>query len=250
MEKELKRSERIRIIEHKLIGMVRIMSRDTRLEGATTEEILSWAYSTYGDRVAMSTAFGPSGVVLMHLASRLNPGARVFFVDTGFHFDETLEMVERIGRRLPVDIEVVQPRLSVEAQALVHGDRLFVVDPDSCCAMRKVEPTQRALAGLDAWLTALRRDQGPSRANTPVLDRRPQADGRVLAKIAPLATWTRKDVWRHIFTHELPYNPLHDAGYPSVGCRPCTQPATDSSDERAGRWSGRAKTECGLHTLI
>ena len=230
--------------------MVRIMSPDPRLEGATTEEILAWAYSTYGDRVAMSTAFGPSGVVMMHLASRMNPGARVFFVDTGYHFDETLSMVERIGRRLPLTIEVVQPELTVAQQALVHGDRLHVVDPDRCCAMRKVESTQRALSGLDAWMTALRRDQGPSRANTPVVDFRPQGDGRVLTKIAPLATWTKKDVWRHIFAHELPYNPLHDQGYPSVGCMPCTQPATDSSDERSGRWSGRTKTECGLHTMI
>lgn len=220
------------------------------LESSTTEEVLAWAYSTYGDRVAMSTAFGPSGVVLMHLASRINPGAKVFFVDTGYHFEQTLQMVERIDQHLAVDIEVVRPQLTVEAQALVHGDRLHVVDPDRCCAMRKVEPTQRILADLDAWMTALRRDQGPSRANTPVVDVRPQPDGRILAKIAPLATWTRKDVWRHISAHGLPYNPLHDEGYGSVGCQPCTQPSTDASDERSGRWTGRGKTECGLHTMI
>ncbi len=223
---------------------------NTLLEGASTEEVLAWAYTTFGDRVAMSTAFGPSGVVLMHLASRLNPGARVFFVDTGFHFHETLSMVERVRRRLSLEIEVVKPRLTVRAQALVHGDRLFVVDPDRCCALRKVEPTQRALADLDAWITALRRDQGPSRSRTPVVAHRPQADGRSLAKIAPLARWTREDVWRHVFAHDLPYNPLHDAGYPSVGCRPCTQAAEDPTDERSGRWSGHGKTECGLHTMI
>ncbi len=219
------------------------------LENSSTEEILDWAYTTYGDRAAMSTAFGPSGVVLMHLASRINPGARVFFVDTGFHFEQTLQMVERISDRLPVEIEIVKPELTVSEQALVHGKQLYVIDPDSCCAMRKVEPTQRFLADLDAWMTALRRDQGPSRANTPVVGAGPQPDGRVIAKIAPLVTWTRKDVWRHIHAHDLPYNPLHDEGYGSVGCSPCTQASTDPGDERSGRWTGRTKTECGLHTM-
>ncbi len=222
----------------------------TPLENATTEEVLAWAYATYGERVAMSTAFGPSGVVLMHLASRINPGAKVFFVDTGFHFDETLEMVERVGARLPLDIQVVEPALTVREQALVHGDQLYIVEPDRCCALRKVEPTQRILGGLDAWMTALRRDQGASRAHTPVVELKRQADGRELVKIAPLVRWTRNDVWRHVHTHDLPYNPLHDQGYASVGCRPCTSVATDATDERSGRWAGQGKTECGLHTMI
>ncbi len=181
----------------------------SQLEDASAEEALTWAYSTYGDRAGMSTAFGPSGVVLMHL-------------------------------------EVVDPT----PRALVEGDRLHVFDPDRCCALRKVEPTQRVLAGLDAWLTALRRDQGPTRARTPVVEIKERPGGTPLAKVAPLARWTRKDVWRHIFTHELPYNALHDRGFDSVGCAPCTRPSTDPADERSGRWVGHAKTECGLHTMI
>lgn len=218
-------------------------------ESAAPSDILRWAYETFGDRVALSTAFGPSGVALMHLAARVNPGARVFFIDTGFHFDETLEMAERVQRRLAVSVEILRPDLTVAEQAERFGDELYVVDPDRCCAMRKVEPTRRMLAGLDAWITGLRRDQGPTRADTPILDVRP-VDGRTVYKISPLARWTRKDVWRHIFTHDLPYNPLHDQGYPSVGCAPCTRPVEAGGDERAGRWAGRSKTECGLHTRL
>ncbi len=218
-------------------------------ESAAPSDILRWAYETFGDRVALSTAFGPSGVALMHIAARVNPGARVFFIDTGLHFDETLEMVERVQRRLAVSVEILRPDLTVAEQAERFGDELYVVDPDRCCAMRKVEPTRRMLAGLDAWITGLRRDQGPTRADTPILDVRP-VDGRTVYKISPLARWTRKDVWRHVFTHDLPYNPLHDQGYPSVGCAPCTRPVEAGGDERAGRWAGRSKTECGLHTQL
>lgn len=216
-------------------------------ESAAPSDILRWTFATFGDRVALSTAFGPSGITLMHLASRIRPGVRVFFVDTGFHFDETLELAERVRARLPVDLEIVQPELTVAEQARIYGDRLHVVDPDRCCGMRKVAPTRRVLAGLDAWVTGLRRDQGPTRASTPVLDAR-EIDGRTVYKLNPLAKWSRKDVWRHIFAHDLPYNPLHDQGYPSIGCAPCTAPIADQADERGGRWAGQSKTECGMHT--
>lgn len=228
------------------------MRADLDLEAASPTEILRWGFDAFGDRIALSTAFGPSGVVLMDLASRLRPGVRVFFVDTGFHFDETLAMIERVQARMPVQIEVLRPELTVAEQAARHGDALYVVDPDRCCAMRKVEPTRRMLDGLDAWITGLRRDQGPSRARTPILDPR-EVGGRMVVKLNPLARWTRKDVWRHVFAHDLPYNPLHDQGYPSIGCAPCTAPVGDvaeADDERAGRWAGSAKTECGLHTSL
>ncbi len=218
------------------------------LESAAPSDILRWTFDAFGDRVALSTAFGPSGVALMHLASRVRPGVRVFFVDTGLHFEETLETAERVRQRLPIDLQIVRPELSVERQTELYGD-LPVIDPDRCCGMRKVEPTRRVLAGLDAWVTGLRRDQGPSRASTPVLDVR-EVEGRTLYKVSPLVRWSRRDVWRHVFAHELPYNPLHDAGYPSIGCAPCTAPAGQGDDERAGRWAGRAKTECGLHTRL
>lgn len=219
------------------------------LQQPDARTVLSWAYETYGDRAAISTAFGPSGVALMHLASQINPGARVFFIDTGFHFPETLAMVDRIQARLDVQVEVIEPLISVAEQALEYGDELPVLDSNQCCSIRKVEPNKRLLRGLGAWITALRRDQGPSRANTPVLEIK-QVDGRHLAKLNPLVTWKRQEVWQHIFAHDLPYNPLHDDGYPSVGCWPCTRRATDPDDERSGRWAGQNKTECGLHTAI
>jgi len=222
---------------------------ETPLENASAHEALSWVFETFGERTALSTAFGPGGIVLMHLASQVKPGAKVFFIDTGFHFDETLDMIHRIQARMAVDIEVIEPTLSRERQALVHGDALHVLDPDRCCELRKIEPTKRMLTRLDAWVTALRRDQGPTRANLPVVDDR-EVDGRRLVKVNPLVTWTRKEVWRHIHAHNLPYNPLHDRGYPSVGCQPCTRPSRNSADERAGRWAGRNKTECGMHTQL
>jgi phosphoadenosine phosphosulfate reductase len=218
-------------------------------EGESPRRILEWTFDRFGDRAALSTAFGPSGVALMHLAAQVNPGARVFFVDTGFHFAETLEMIERVQARLAVNIQVIEPAITIAEQARRHGDALYVLNSDQCCAIRKVEPTRRMLSGLDSWITGLRRDQGKTRAATPVLEQR-VIEGRTLVKVNPLVTWSRKDVWRHIFTHDLPYNPLHDENYPSVGCAPCTRPAVDAADERSGRWVGQNKTECGLHTSI
>ena len=216
---------------------------------ASSTDILAWGFETFGERIALSTAFGPSGVVLMHLASQVKPGAKVFFIDTGYHFPETLAMIERIEDRIAVNIEVIKPELTVEAQNKAYGRELFVIDSDKCCSMRKVEPTQKMLANLDAWITALRRDQGPSRAHLKPFEMRNTPQG-ALAKINPLVSWSKADIWRHIFAHDLPYNPLHDQGYMSVGCAPCTQPATDPNDERSGRWVGQGKTECGLHTMI
>jgi phosphoadenosine phosphosulfate reductase len=187
----------------------------------------------------------------MHLAQRMNPAVRAFFLDTGFHFPETLAMVDRVRERLGITIDVLRPDpVAVETlDPAAAAERLYARDADACCGLRKVEPTRRALQGLDAWITGLRRDQGPSRATTPVLEWK-ESDGRPLVKVNPLVGWDRKAVWAHLFAHDLPYNPLHDQGYPSVGCWPCTRPAAADGDERAGRWAGQAKTECGLHTRI
>lgn len=221
------------------------------LEGKDARDILAFALDRFGSRTAISTAFGPSGVVVMHLASTLDPGIRAFFLDTGFHFPETLEMVDRVRARLGITVEVVRPDAAAVAVLDPEGapSRLHARDTDACCGLRKVEPTRRVLADLDAWITGLRRDQGPSRAATPVLEVK-ESEGRALVKVNPLVAWDRKAVWAYLFAHDLPYNPLHDRGYPSVGCWPCTRPAAADGDERAGRWAGEAKTECGLHTRI
>ena len=232
-----------------LIEMVLVMGID-ELELADTRRILEWTFQTFGqERVALSSAFGPSGVVLMHLTSQVAPGARVFFVDTGYHFAETLALGEQLQARMNLRIEIVQPALTVVEQAERFGADLFRTDPDKCCALRKVAPTQRVLRGLDAWIGALRRDQGETRARTPVYETK-LVDGRPVAKVSPMVRWTNKDIWGHILAHDLPYNPLHDQDYPSVGCEPCTRPVTIGGGERDGRWAGTGKTECGLHTLL
>ena len=208
---------------------------------------LAWTFASYGQKAAMSTAFGPSGIVLMDLAAKINPGARVFFIDTGYHFEETLQMIDRVQKRFDINLEVITPKRSVADQEVEFGE-LYTLEPDRCCAMRKVEPNQRMLEGMDAWITGLRRDQSRSRAGMAAWSQ-VQTETKTILKVNPLIRWTKKDVWTHIHKEKLPYNPLHDAGYLSVGCKPCTRASTDLNDERSGRWAGHAKTECGLHTL-
>ena len=208
---------------------------------------LAWTFASYGQKAAMSTAFGPSGIVLMDLAAKINPGARVFFIDTGYHFEETLQMVDRVQKRFDIHLEVIKPNRSVADQEAEYGE-LYTLEPDRCCAMRKVEPNQRMLENMDAWITGLRRDQSRSRAGMAAWSQ-VQTDTKTILKVNPLIRWTKKDVWTHIHKEQLPYNPLHDEGYLAVGCKPCTRASTDLNDERSGRWAGHAKTECGLHTL-
>lgn len=199
---------------------------------------------TSGRRAALSTAFGPSGVVLLHLLQRAGIEVPVYFLDTGLHFPETLQVLRR-WRDRGIAVQIVTPGLSARAEAEAEG--LWRTDPDRCCALRKVAPNHRFLQGFDVWITALRRDQHASRANTPIHQRVTLPGGHTLDKIAPLATWSRRQIWDEIHRHALPYNTLHDRGYPSVGCTHCTVAVAPGAGERAGRWVRHAKTECGLH---
>lgn len=221
-----------------------------RLEDARPEEILAWAWRDLGPAVAMSTAFGPSGVVLVDMAQRVVPQLPVFTIDTGYLFSETLALKKRIETRYDIRIESLHPRLSVPEQDRACGPDLYNRDPDRCCAMRKVEPLQRKLAGLDGWIAGLRRDQSDSRAGVRVVEGYRVSSGRTIAKVNPLAAWTRKQVWDYIVDNDLPYNSLMDQGYSSIGCWPCTQPAAPGANERAGRWAGTGKTECGMHVPL
>ncbi len=220
------------------------------LDGAPPNEILAWAWRELGPAVAMSTAFGPSGVVLVDMAQRVVPQLPVFTIDTGYLFSETLALKERIEARYDFQIESLRPRLSVPEQDSVCGPELYSRDPDRCCAMRKVEPLQRKLAGLDGWVAGLRRDQSDTRAGVRVVEGYRISGGKTIAKVNPLAAWTRKHVWDYIADNDLPYNSLMDQGYSSIGCWPCTQPAAPGADERAGRWAGTRKTECGMHVSL
>ncbi len=214
------------------------------LETSSTAEILTWAVARFGRRLTFATGFGAEGCVLIDLIGRHGLPIDVFTLDTGLLFDETYELWRRLETKYGLTIRGVEPELSVADQAFTHGDRLWERAPDRCCGMRKVFPLQTELARVDAWITAIRREQTPQRANALVVEWDTKFE---IAKVNPLVRWTKTDVWAHLIQHDVPYNPLHDQGYPSVGCQPCTSQVGSGEDDRAGRWRGIAKTECGLH---
>ena len=217
-----------------------------RLETATPDEILAWAGETFGDGLAMGTAFGPEGCLMLSLLPKLAPKTYVFNLDTGYQFQQTLDLKDRIAEKYGLRIDMLQPELSVPEYEALHKGPLYKENPDQCCHDRKIKVLERAAQGRTAWMSGIRRDQSPVRAKQPIVawDRK-----FGLVKISPLANATSKSVWTRLMKEGVPYNPLHDEGYPSVGCWPCTQKANGSDDERAGRWAGRKKTECGLHTV-
>lgn len=228
----------------------RLAAKSAELERATPQEILAFALASFAPRVAISTAFGVEGCALLHMAVQIDPSVRVFTIDTGYLFDETQQLIERMRERLGIEIETFHPELSVAEQDERYGEALYTRDSDACCAMRKVEPTQRALRGLDAWIAGLRRDQGgATRAQLAILERYQRGDAEPLIKVHPLANWNRSDTWRYVLDNEVPYNPLLDQGYKSIGCWPCTRAVGADADERAGRWGGK-KAECGIHTFL
>ena len=215
------------------------------VESWSPRDLLRWSFAAFGDHVAIASAFGAEGMVLIDIAARLNPQVRVLTLDTEFLFPETYALMERVEQRYGVAIERVKSAFTPEAQELEHGTALWSRDPDACCSLRKIEPLRRKLSGLQAWMTSIRRDQTAVRASA----RKVEWDAKFhLVKINPLADWTSKQVWRYIHDHNVPYNPLHDQGFPSIGCTHCTRAIRPGEDERAGRWSGLVKIECGLHT--
>ncbi|MGC8669047.1 MAG: phosphoadenylyl-sulfate reductase [Chthonomonadales bacterium] len=215
------------------------------LQHRDPRDILAWAVDTYHPRLVMATAFGPEGCCIIAMLAQIRPAVRIINLDTGYQFPETLELRERLMDRYGVFIERVQPEESVEQMEARFGGPIHHVRPEECCRLRKVEPLRRALTGMDAWITGIRKDQTPDRARSCVVE----WDAKFqIVKVNPLLHWTKADVWRFIRDHEVPYNPLHDRGYPSIGCMPCTRPVAAGQHERAGRWAGFARLECGLHT--
>jgi len=216
----------------------------SRFENAYPQEVLRWATSTFGEKLAVVTSFGPTGIVTLHMLHSIAPQTTVLTLDTGLLFPETYRLIDEIEERFRLNLIRVRPQLSVKEQASQHGDALWERDPDSCCMMRKTVPLGEALDGYAAWIAGVRRDQSSQRASTPIIAHEPRY-GRV--KINPLATWDEDMVWTYIRTHDLPYNKLHDQGYPSIGCLTCTKAVTVNEYTREGRWAGRGKTECGIH---
>ena len=217
----------------------------TALDGEAPEAVLRWASERYGEGLTLACSFGGvSGMALVDMVSKLELGIEVFYLDTGFLFPETYALVGEVERRYGMHAVAYRPSLSPEEQAKEFGEALWSSAPDMCCTLRKVEPNYRALAGKGAWVTGLRRDQSSDRRTVrPV-----EWDWKFgLTKISPLAAWTEDHVFDYIREHDVPYNALHDEGYPSIGCTYCTRPVAPGEDPRAGRWAGFSKTECGLH---
>jgi len=227
-----------------MIADAELQRLNAEFETATPNTILRWAAQTYGSKLAVVTSFQPTGIVTLHILSQIAPATPVLTLDTELLFPETYTLMDDLEKRLNLKLIRVKPALSVEQQAQQYGAALWERDPDACCQIRKVAPLGPALSHYDAWITGLRRDQS-GRASTPIVswDKKYQK-----VKICPFANWTEDLMWLYINGHELPYNALHDRGYPSIGCNTptCTQPATEGS-ERSGRWVNSQKTECGIH---
>jgi len=225
---------------------------DERFGSLPTEKILQWAWERFGERAAIGTSFQGAGLVMMHLAKENGIKFPVFTLDTGLLFAETVELKKRLEDFFRFRIESVYPDLTVDQQAAAHGAELWKRDPDLCCTMRKVLPLQSKLGDLDCWITGLRREQSQTRANIGIVEvyQFDEASGRDIVKLNPMANWSRDAVWKYIHDHGIPYNQLHDEGYRSIGCWPCTSKAGVGNGERAGRWIGFNKVECGIHTFL
>lgn len=232
-------------IEKKLAAREQPPVEDLDFDESDPASVIEWAVEHVGkDRLVLATSFQPSGMVNVHMLSKIAPEVPVVFVDTLYHFEETLAFANQVADLYGLDLRVYKPAESREEFERLHGERLWERDLDRFHHLTKVEPMERALQGVGGWITGRRRDQASTRADLPVVE----FGERV--KVNPLAAWTRKDVWSYIVKHDVPYNPLHDRGYTSIGDEPLTTPVVEGEDERAGRWRGQGRVECGIHTLI
>jgi phosphoadenosine phosphosulfate reductase len=212
-------------------------------ETRSAQDLLAWAVDRFEGRIMLTCSWQMQSSVLIAMLHELGADIRVVELDTGLLFPETYETRQRLVEKYDLDLERIDPRETVEEQAVSEGPELWRRDPDRCCALRKVEPLERALEGMDAWITGIRRAQSVTRRDAKVLE----LDPRGVVKVQPLAGWTDEDVKGYLFAHDVPYNPLHDRGFPSIGCTPCTRAIRPGEDSRAGRWADAEKTECGLH---
>jgi phosphoadenosine phosphosulfate reductase len=214
-----------------------------RLADASATDVIAWAVAAFGRRLAVTSSM--TDPVVPHLVAQLLPGVDVLFIDTGYHFKETLATRDVIASTLPIHVFDVRPALTVTQQAATYGPDLFARDPDRCCALRKVVPLDDALDDYDVWVTGVRREEAPTRDTVGPIEWDAR---RHKIKLNPIAAWTAADVAAYISTHRLRVNPLVTAGYPSIGCWPCTSAVAEQAHPRSGRWTGTAKVECGLHS--
>jgi phosphoadenosine phosphosulfate reductase len=223
-----------------------VASLAEHFEPLRAEELVEFASEAFGGRLVLTCSWQLGTSILVHMTRQVAPDTRLVEIDTGLLFPETHATRERLVDHYGLEVETLRPLQTVEEQAATHGEALWARDPDRCCGMRKVAPLEQAIRDADGWLTGIRRDQTSSRASAPklVLDAR-----RGVVKIQPLVDWSERDCWRYIFQNGIPYNELHDRGFPSIGCMPCTRAAGSGEDARAGRWAGTGKSECGLHVV-
>ncbi len=224
-----------------------LQAASRHLEAASPEEIIAWGVERYAPYLTMATAFGPEGCVILAMLAQIAPETYVFNLETGYQFQETLDLRDRIAEKYGIEVDLLAPEKSVAEYEALNGGPLYRTNPNQCCFDRKIKTLTRASEVMHAWMSGIRRDQSADRAQAAVVGWDKKFG---LVKISPLANWTKKDVWKRITDEGIPYNPLHDQGYPSIGCWPCTRAvAAGETDERAGRWSGMQKTECGLHSI-
>lgn len=225
-----------------------IDSANHHLLEANPDDILRWAVGQFQPRLLMATAFGAEGCCILHMLADIDPTVKFINLETGYQFPETLELRDRIKSRYGIEVEYIRPELSVAEYEAEHGGPLYGHRPDQCCYDRKILPLREAMKRINplAWISAIRKDQTADRAQAHVV----QWDAKFnVVKVNPLLRWTKKDVWAFIVKHDVPYNPLHDQNYPSIGCWPCTRAVEPGEDDRAGRWAGKVKKECGLHVI-
>jgi phosphoadenylyl-sulfate reductase (thioredoxin) len=215
------------------------------LEGEPALEILRWA-SQHVPRITFATGFGAEGCAIIDMIARARLPIDLFTLDTGVLFPETYALWRSLEETYGITIRAVRPEQTIDAQSVAHGPALWEREPNRCCELRKIKPLRAALAGFDGWITAIRRDQTADRAHAKIVEHDRKFG---LLKVNPLVAWTHDDVWGYLYANDVPYNPLHAQGYPSIGCQPCTSPVAAGEDPRAGRWRGAGKTECGLHQI-
>nr|WP_258957937.1 phosphoadenylyl-sulfate reductase [Brevibacillus centrosporus] len=215
-----------------------------RLEAKAPMDVLVTAVENYAGGLVLASSFGAEDVVLIDMLHKLAPTIPVFYLDTNKHFNETYDTRDRLQERYGTIFVQVLPQLTLEEQAQQHGDKLWEREPNLCCEIRKVEPLKRVLSQYQAWVTGIRREQAPTRANAKKVEWDEKFN---LVKFNPLADWTERQVWEYIHANDVPYNPLHDRNFPSIGCSVCTRAVLPGQDPRSGRWAGHEKTECGLH---
>jgi phosphoadenosine phosphosulfate reductase len=231
-----------------LLAPQQLAMLNERFETEPPLEIVRWALLDSGlERIAIASAFQAEGTCVIHMATQIRPDVPILFLETGFQFAETLAFKAQLSESLGLNVVDLVGEHTVESQERAFGPRLYERDPSLCCEINKVRPMFEALRGLDAWITAFRRDSSPTRATTPIVDQYELEPGRYIVKINPVATWSRQDTWAYLKANDLPRNPLYDLGYASIGCAPCTRIRFADEPERAGRWAGMSKWECGIH---